>query len=230
MKNISRNIIQTIKTVIVVLFVMVGVTYMYAWTGPTVAPPLGNVPAPINVGGGTAGNIYSQFKTGLLTLDHLITGDLTVTSATAITTGQVLTADGTTGKVKWATPGTYHYFAPVEMASIGTGMTNNVWTSIVYPIGIPLSAKAVIYKIYTQANGWQVYVRLKDENFPEQIVAYAYGPNNSDDAASDTVVITIPYSADRSFMAEWVGEGTAYRPTDESGGQRASINIIGYIE
>jgi len=76
----KTKIIQNIKSIILALVLVVGVSYVSAaWTNPPANPTNGNVDAPINVGGGTAGNIYSQFKTGLVTFDHLITGDLTVT-------------------------------------------------------------------------------------------------------------------------------------------------------
>jgi|SRR3989344_8905412 len=99
------NIVQNIKSIILALILVAGVGYVSAystWVGPTTTPPGNNVDAPINTGGGVAGNVYSQFKTGLLTLDHLITGDLTIASTNPITVGQVLTTSDTTGKVQWS--------------------------------------------------------------------------------------------------------------------------------
>ena len=52
MKNtMINNIKEGIKVSVIALAITLGVTYAYAvWTGPTVAPPDGNVDAPINVG------------------------------------------------------------------------------------------------------------------------------------------------------------------------------------
>ena len=100
----TQKTLQNIKSILFALAIVLGTSYASAvWTPAPANPPASNVPAPINAGGGTVGNIYSQFKTGLLTLDHLITGDLTVASLTPITIGQVLTAVGTDGKVGWGT-------------------------------------------------------------------------------------------------------------------------------
>ena len=70
------------------------------WTAPSAAAPNGNVDAPINVGGGTAGNIYSQTKTGFLTLANFIFNP-TLTPG-SVTAGSVLTAKDTNGTVGWA--------------------------------------------------------------------------------------------------------------------------------
>ncbi len=72
-----------------------------AWTNPTAAPTGGNVAAPINIGGGVTGNIYAQSKSGLITLDHLITGDFTLSSSDLIAPGQILTAIDDQGTVGW---------------------------------------------------------------------------------------------------------------------------------
>ncbi len=98
----KTKITQNIKAIILGLVIAVGAGYVSAWTAPTLPPTGGNVAAPINVGGGV-GSIYTQTKSGILNLAHLITSDLTVinSDATPIVSGQILTADGTTGKVKW---------------------------------------------------------------------------------------------------------------------------------
>lgn len=59
-----------------------GVNYALAWTGPTSAPPSGNTPAPINVGGAT------QIKSGSLGVADFVANSVTVGStanASAIT-------------------------------------------------------------------------------------------------------------------------------------------------
>ncbi len=59
-----KTILQTIKqffiTIIVCSVLLVGVGIVYSWTGPTQAPPAGNVDAPINV------SANSQIKSGAL--------------------------------------------------------------------------------------------------------------------------------------------------------------------
>jgi hypothetical protein len=107
----KTKITQNIKAIILGLIIAVGAGYVSAWTAPTQSPTGGNVAAPINVG------LNSQIKSGILTLAHLFTSDLTVTnpdgSVTGIPTGSVLVADGTnTGKVKWGTIGAGGSYVP----------------------------------------------------------------------------------------------------------------------
>ena len=45
-----RPYTQILKTILLALLLAAGISYVYAWTGPTQAPPEGNVAAPINVG------------------------------------------------------------------------------------------------------------------------------------------------------------------------------------
>lgn len=101
----KTKITQNIKSIILALVLVAGVGYVSAqsvWTNPGCGPTGCNTPTPINVGGGDVGiTQYSQHKTGLITLDHLFTGDFTVASLTPIIPGQVLTAVDTTGKVGW---------------------------------------------------------------------------------------------------------------------------------
>ncbi|MCR4342706.1 MAG: hypothetical protein NUV40_02230, partial [Patescibacteria group bacterium] len=59
----KENIIQSIKVITLGLMVAVGLSYAFAWTAPTSAPPGGNVSAPINVSN------TSQTKTGFLWVD-----------------------------------------------------------------------------------------------------------------------------------------------------------------
>jgi hypothetical protein len=106
----KTKITQNLKSIILALILVAGVSYVSAystWSDPTAAAPGNNADAPINTGGGTSGHIYSQSKTGLFTIDHMITGDMTVTNSngtvTGIPDGAIMIADGAnTGKVKWA--------------------------------------------------------------------------------------------------------------------------------
>ncbi len=58
MTNFKHEIWRSAKVLTIALFLSVGVSYAFAWTGPTQAPPSGNTPAPINV------SATSQIKSG----------------------------------------------------------------------------------------------------------------------------------------------------------------------
>lgn len=60
-----KNIIQPLKLITLALILSVGISYVSAWTAPTVTPPNGNVSAPINV------SVNSQIKAGNLQADQL---------------------------------------------------------------------------------------------------------------------------------------------------------------
>lgn len=51
LKGMNKNIFQPLKIIILALAFSVGISYVSAWTAPTVTPPNGNVSAPINVSG-----------------------------------------------------------------------------------------------------------------------------------------------------------------------------------
>src|SRR3990167_5791320 len=59
------NLLQSLKILILALILSIGVTYVYAWTGPTATAPGGNTLAPINVGA------TGQTKSGGLWLGSL---------------------------------------------------------------------------------------------------------------------------------------------------------------
>src|SRR3989338_3266795 len=75
METFKRELWQSARILIIVLVLSVGVQYVYAWTGPTAAPPDGNVPAPINT------SVGDQKKTGGLIeiFNRWINGALGVT-------------------------------------------------------------------------------------------------------------------------------------------------------
>jgi len=54
-----KYLIETIKILIIMALVVVGVGFVQAWTGPTATPPANNTPAPINVG------VIKQEKDGI---------------------------------------------------------------------------------------------------------------------------------------------------------------------
>ena len=63
-----KNIINSIKVIAIALLLSLGLSYALAWTPPTVAPPDGNVPPPIN------DSASSQLKSGALGVGGLFRG------------------------------------------------------------------------------------------------------------------------------------------------------------
>ncbi len=122
----------------------------------------------------------------------------------------------------------YTYLAPTRIFRLSDA-ANDTWKAVSYPASVPTTASAVVLRVFSQANGWNVLAALKDEAFPEQVITNAVGPNNSDDAASDSVVLAVPYSSDRALQAKWIGIGNAYRGSDEASGQLADVYVIGYV-
>ncbi len=75
----KKEFIQTSKILLTAVVLSLGVSYVYAWTAPTDAPPAGNTPEPINVGS------VAQDKDGVLRawglrsfLDLTVDGDMDV--------------------------------------------------------------------------------------------------------------------------------------------------------
>lgn len=58
------SFIQTIKTIVLAATLSLGISFVYAWTAPTVAPTGGNTSAPINT------SAVNQTKSGTLTLNR----------------------------------------------------------------------------------------------------------------------------------------------------------------
>jgi hypothetical protein len=67
----KKDILQTFKITLLALVVTLGVNYVFAWTGPTAAPPANNTPTPINVG------TSDQVKNGGLSTSSLYTTGIT---------------------------------------------------------------------------------------------------------------------------------------------------------
>ncbi len=100
----KQDILNNLKAIALGLILTAGMSYVAAqtasFTGPKCAPPGCNTAAPLNV------SDSQQQKTGPLTLLNLFTSGLYFTpSGVTIADGQVLTDDGTTGKVKWGNGG-----------------------------------------------------------------------------------------------------------------------------
>ncbi|MCC7331043.1 MAG: hypothetical protein IT232_00400 [Flavobacteriales bacterium] len=76
----KKNIIDSTKIIILSTIVVLGASYIYAWTGPSNSAPNGNTPAPLNIGSGY------QIKSGTLALTGLQADGLTA-AATAFFVG-----------------------------------------------------------------------------------------------------------------------------------------------
>lgn len=69
-----NKIFNVAKVLVLALALSFGLSYVYAWTAPTVNPPNGNISAPINT------SSTAQVKTGALTVGGLTsTGDVCIT-------------------------------------------------------------------------------------------------------------------------------------------------------
>ncbi len=84
MKNIIKNAAQVAKIIAIATVLSFGLSYVYAWTAPTVSPPGGNTAAPINTSttaqvkdGGLSVNAFSAFA------NAYIAGNLMVGTTTA---------------------------------------------------------------------------------------------------------------------------------------------------
>ncbi|OHA78707.1 MAG: hypothetical protein A3B07_00290 [Candidatus Yonathbacteria bacterium RIFCSPLOWO2_01_FULL_43_27] len=90
-----KNIIQLTKIIGLAIVLSLGLSYAYAWTAPTAIPPTGNADAPINTSGS------DQTKTGILRVTDLVTGKITFTDGSSVTTAptphgkQLFTSNGT---------------------------------------------------------------------------------------------------------------------------------------
>jgi hypothetical protein len=58
----KKELLNTIKIITLALLITVGINYLYAWSGPQLPPPDGNVSAPINAGSA------AQSKSGMLAI------------------------------------------------------------------------------------------------------------------------------------------------------------------
>lgn len=97
-KKIFENAVWWSGVVMVGLILGLTIQFVKAWTEPTVAPPGGNVGAPINTG------IIAQAKQGVLQVLGLTVYNDPAVSGVDVT-GKVLTAQNANGAVAWAAGG-----------------------------------------------------------------------------------------------------------------------------
>jgi len=77
-----KKTIHYLSTILIAVIALLGVSYIQAWSGPTLPPPNGNTPAPLNVG------LDHQIKLGGISVASLISrGGAVFESGVKITTG-----------------------------------------------------------------------------------------------------------------------------------------------
>ncbi|HEY4499233.1 MAG TPA: hypothetical protein VJH94_04200 [Candidatus Paceibacterota bacterium] len=103
MKTLAHQALDTGKIIALALALSIGVSYLFAWTGPTAPPPEGNVAAPVNVGSN------AQAKLGGLSLGTTVLpvapALLRVDCPSGDCSGKVLTAVDNLGNAVWQTGG-----------------------------------------------------------------------------------------------------------------------------
>lgn len=180
----QTHIKQQLKAAVVGLAVAVGVSYAFAWTGPTTTPPGNNVSAPINVGYNSqskSGQLIlnaatsSPYATGLLAFGESVFDSngsgqpaIQINDGTA-QPGYVLTSTDTNGTAEWAaasstggSSGTIVYTTPTALVSSLSGSAVP-WTTIsLSQYGVPSNASAVILGSFVtggQDSNNAIYVR-----------------------------------------------------------------------
>lgn len=118
LKGMNKNVFQSLKIIALTLVLSVSISYVSAWTAPTVTPPNGNVAAPINVSGNDQSKLGSIAAASFLDSNDpanffvnpnndsilknaYIRGVLNV--STGASSGKVLTSDAS-GNATWQTP------------------------------------------------------------------------------------------------------------------------------
>lgn len=106
MTGLKNEIWQSTKLILLALILSVGVSYVFAWTGPTATAPNGNTPAPINV------SATSQVKSGGLGVTNLVADSLCL--------GINCITSWPSGGAGWTTSGTNIYNTNTGNVGIGT--------------------------------------------------------------------------------------------------------------
>lgn len=88
----KKDILNTFKILLAAIVLSLGISYVYAWTAPTLAPPGGNVEAPINSG------LTPQTKKGRFTSNSWISAALWISTpylaANTVAVNNNITAKG----------------------------------------------------------------------------------------------------------------------------------------
>lgn len=137
-----KNITQSLKIIVLSIILSFGLSYVYAWTAPTVSAPGGNVSAPINTGDNM------QYKAGGLVLNNSASP---FPVGLAVLYGNV--GIGTTAPGSWAAPGSFPIFE--VNGAIGVSGNDN---------GSGLSS------ITSEGGGHPLRLKARAGNYPDLLV------------------------------------------------------------
>ncbi|MCC7331042.1 MAG: hypothetical protein IT232_00395 [Flavobacteriales bacterium] len=114
----KKNIIDSTKIIILSTIVILGASYIYAWTGPSNTAPNSNTPAPLNVGLG------NQIKSGTLALTGLLSDGVTAAATGLfVGNGNVLADDFCIKNLNGSSTGKC-------LSTAGSGNGTASWTAI----------------------------------------------------------------------------------------------------
>lgn len=87
---------------------------------------------------------------------------------------------------------------------------NGTWQSHSYPVAIPTPCSSVLIKcVAFTGNSSRAYIRLRSvtpsTTFPDDIIVFSWSPANSDDSASDSMTVEMPYNSARTFESYCLG-------------------------
>jgi len=108
---------------------------------------------------------------------------------------------------------------------------NDQYVTVSYPEAVPATAAGIVMKVYAQSNSSGCWLWAKAPNFPEDIVVASVALNNSDDMASDTTTVVMPYENSRTMDLKWryfKPAGGGWIRDESTAGIRAFV--VGYIE
>ena len=153
MKFLFHELWQSAKLLALALFLSLGVSYAFAWTGPTSAPPGTNTPAPLNVGA------TSQVKVGDLGVSALTAASTTVSGN--MTAGSITSSGDVkiSGSGKITTNGSNSTYGAVTVQG-----SKNTWSGINFKDVNGTNSGTLMMNpsgsgFFNQAdNNWRLYV------------------------------------------------------------------------
>jgi hypothetical protein len=75
-----------------------------------------------------------------------------------------------------------------------------VWKTLTYPVTVPTGVGSILIQLVAMSmSSSAAYISVKSTSVPEFVGVYSRSRANSDDNASDTSMIELPYEAGRSF-------------------------------
>lgn len=173
--NISKNILQTLKIIVLAVALSFGLSYVYAWTAPTLSAPGGNTSAPLNT------SINDQTKTGGLGIAWLGANTIDVVGVSAkITAPQYCI--GTSCITVWPVAGGVSSFNGATGAVTGVssfnGATGAVTVTGMSGILMPLSGKTITTTC-TNVYTWTAYAKVDTSGNPYTRVTNSYPGQDS---------------------------------------------------